>query len=56
MEWLHTAVDASVVQLEKSGDFTKEEGERAGSFLKRDLAATRVGLGPSALAGIHRSL
>jgi hypothetical protein len=44
MEWLHTAVDASAVQLEKSGDFTKEEGERAGRFLKRDLAATRVDL------------
>jgi hypothetical protein len=42
MEWLHMAVDASADQLEKAGDFTKEEGKRASRFLKRDLAATRV--------------
>ncbi len=44
MEWLYMAVDASADQLEKSGDFTKEEGVRAGRFLKRNLAATRVDL------------
>ena len=42
MEWLQMAVDASADQLEKAGDFLKEEGERAGRFLKRNLAATRV--------------
>jgi hypothetical protein len=42
MGWLHMAVDASAEQLEKAGDFTKEEGKRASRFLKRDLAATRV--------------
>jgi sporulation protein YlmC with PRC-barrel domain len=42
MEWLHSAIDASAEQLEKAGDFTREEGKRASSYLKRDLAATRV--------------
>lgn len=62
MRWLHGAVDASAEQLEKAGAFTKEEGERAGRFLKRDLAATRVdfararasiskGLNPSRVGG-----
>jgi len=42
IEWLHTVIDTSADQLEKAGDFSKEEGERARKFLKRDLAATRV--------------
>lgn len=42
IEWLHTAVVASAEQLEKAGEFSKAEGERARQFLIRDLAATRV--------------
>ena len=62
MEWLHHAVDVSADQLEKAGDFSKEEGERARRFLKRDLAATQMdftrardsfnrGLSPSRISG-----
>jgi hypothetical protein len=62
VEWLHMAVDASADQLEKAGDFTQDEGERARRFLKRDLAAMRVdfvhardsiskGLNPSRVSG-----
>jgi hypothetical protein len=61
-QWLHKAVDASADQLAKAGNFAKAKGERAGGFLKRDLAATRVdfvrarasinkGLNPSRVSG-----
>jgi hypothetical protein len=42
LETLQEVMDAAAGQLEKAGEFSREEGERARQYLKRDLAATRV--------------
>jgi Zinc-ribbon containing domain len=41
-DWLQRAIDTTAERLAALGTFTREEGARAGRFLKRDLASLRT--------------